>query len=999
MRLFFLVAVLLLWFVGSSSGQDSEQGAQLLLQQAYGFFEAEQADSAIALYNKLVPFLQENNKPYWLAQAYLYLGECYHMQGSDSLALDYSYRSKAVLEENFRPDTVLFYSLLLQNLGVFHGYMGDFDEQMDYYRRSFRQAEKRHGRKSKQMADAYLNLGAGHGSRGYWDRCIAYTDTSLRIAEEIGFKDGVNDALHNLAYAYGLKRDFQRAVDYQERALRQGESLQMQAKGLHNLGYWYFELGNIDRAMQSFYRALEIRKEHFPENQLNIVSTKLALSDVFHDGGYYDRALVILDTVVQVLRPQSSPYSKYYLQSALNKKAGIYIKTRQFERARSTARQAILVDNPSPAVTSSSYIMLAAAESNMGQYEEALNHLQVALNIVLPDFDSTDPEDNPTVKEAAERENALDALHAKGAILYLMGLDRPDDLSLLKRSLKVYELQDSIIHQMRLQFQYPRSKEALFKGTRPMYSAAMRTCNALYRRTGDPLYLDLAFQYSEKNKGQLVAENLNDLYVRKFARVDNRLIEEERKLLSDIEFYQQELQVAEYYYGAERAAELAEALGQARMRLKELWSELEDRHPDYYKIRHAFDVEGLQAMQERVLEAEETLLEFFLGDTSLYIVVVDREGADFVQRPLPASFERDVIRFREAILKQEDAYWQLGHYLYRQLVEPVAHLLKGDKLCIVTDGVLGYIPFETLLVRPVESDNAASLRDQPFLMMDYRIRYLISGQVALQAQQRKQTAAAKSGILAMAPAFDGGVVEGASRDGDEQIALPRLDGAIKEVAGLKRRFAGLFLQNHRATEKAFRDFAPHYSVLHIATHTLVEDQFPSFFRLLFNRGSDPAFDGQLKAYEIYGMPLEADLITLSACNTGYGAIKEGEGIYSLGRAFAYAGASNLVMTLWPVKDKTTAFLVERFYNNLAKGMGKADALQEAKAHYLAEYPSTLLVHPYYWAGYLYMGDNRPVDLRKKRTLLGIPLDVFLPALLGLLFVLILVWRFVSPSRS
>lgn len=999
MRSFFLATVFVLWFVASSSGQDSEQKAQLMLQQALELFEAEQADSAAALYQSLVPFLQEKEKFYWLAQAYLYLGECYYMMGSDSLALDYSYRSKAVLEDNFRPDTVLFYSLLLQNLGVFHGYRGEFDQQMDFYRRSFRQAEKRHGRKSKQMADAYLNLGAGHGSRGYWDRCIAYTDTSLRIAEDIGFQEGINDALHNLAYAYGLKRDFQRAVDYQERALRQGESLQMQAKGLHNLGYWYFELGNIDRAMQSFYQALAIRKEHFPENQLNIVSTKLALSDIFHAAGYYDRALGILDTVVLVLRPQSSPYKRSYLQSALNKKAGIQIKTRRFERARTTARQAVAVNNPNPAVMSSSYIMLAAAESHLGQYDEGLNHLQIALNIVLPDFDSMDPEENPTVEEAVQRENALEALHAKGSILYLMGLDRPDDLSLLKRSLRLYELQDSIIHRMRLQFQYPRSKEALFEGTRPMYSAAMRTCNALYRRTGDPHYLDLAFQYSEKNKGQLVAENLNDLYVRKFARVDNRLIEEERKLLSDIEFYQQELQVAEYYYGAERAAEFAEALGQARLRLKELWSELEDRHPDYYKMRHAFDVEGLQAMQERVLEADETLLEFFLGDTSMYIVVVNREDADFVQCPLSASFERDVIRFREAILKQDDAYWKLGHYLYRQLIQPVAHLLKGDKLCIVTDGVLGYIPFEALLRRPVEGAAAASLRDQPFLMMDYQIRYLISGQVALQAQQRKPTATAKSGILAMAPAFDDSVGKGATRSGAEPLVLPRLDGAAKEVAGLKRRFAGLFLQNHRATEKAFWNYAPKYSVLHIATHTLIEDQFPSFSRLLFNRGDDPAFDGQLKAYEIYGMPLEADLITLSACNTGYGAIKEGEGIYSLGRAFAYAGASNLVMTLWPVKDKTTAFLVERFYNNLAKGMGKSDALQEAKLHYLAEYPSTLLVHPYYWAGYLYMGDNRPVALRKKRTVLGLPLDVALPASLGLLFALVLAWRFFSPSRS
>lgn len=968
------------------------------IHEAFALIKAEDADGAIGIYNSLIPALQDRKEPYWLAHSYLFLGEAYFMKGSDSLALDYSYRSEALLREHFQPDTVYFYSLLLQNLGVYHSYRGEYDKQMDFYRRSFRQAERRHGRQSKQMADAYLNLGAGHGSRGYWDQCIAYTDTSLQIAEAIEFKEGINDALHNLAYAYGLKRDFQRAVDYQERALRQGESLQMQAKGLHNLGYWYFELGDNDQALRAFTEALEIRTQHLPENLFNIVSTKLALSDVFHAGQQYNRALTLLDTVVQVLRPQSSPYSRYYLQTAFNKMAGIYIKTARFELAESMARKAVAVNTADPAVMSSSYIMLAAAESNRKQYERALNHLQVALNIILPDFDTTDPLVNPTLHQAAGRENVLDALNAKGAVLYLMGLDRPGDPSLLRQSLEVYKLQDSIVHNMRLQFQYPRSKEALFQGTRPMYSAAMRTCNALYRRTGDAHYLDLAFQYSEKNKGQLVAENLNDLYVRQFARVDNQLIEEERRLLIDIEFYRQELQWAESYYGPEKAAEFTEELGRARSRLKDLWKELEEQHPEYYRIRHAFDVEGLDAMRQRVLDPGETLLEFFLGDTSLYVILADGERKDLIQHALPPSFEKDIIRFRNAILNQKDEYWALGHYMYRHLIQPVEHLLAGDKLCIITDGVLGYIPFEALLTRPVGKEGAGSIRSGPFLMSDYRIRYLISGQVALQALQRKQMAAAKSGVLAMAPSFEGEVLEGSLRNGDEKLVLPRLDGAIKEVAGLKRQFAGLFLQSDRATEKAFRAHAPKYAVLHIATHTLIEDQFPSFSRLLFNESKDPAFDGELRAYEIYGMPLEADLITLSACNTGYGAIREGEGIYSLGRAFAYAGVSNLVMTLWPVKDKTTAFLVERFYNNLAQGMGKADALQEAKAFYLAEYPSSLLVHPYYWAGYMYMGDNEPVDLREKREVLGMPLEMLLPAGLGILIFLILIWRYWTQSR-
>jgi hypothetical protein len=96
-----------------------------------------------------------------------------------------------------------------------------------------------------------------------------------------------------------------------------------------------------------------------------------------------------------------------------------------------------------------------------------------------------------------------------------------------------------------------------------------------------------------------------------------------------------------------------------------------------------------------------------------------------------------------------------------------------------------------------------------------------------------------------------------------------------------------------------------------------------------------------------------------------GLVRKGEGAYSLGRAFAFAGSPNLIMTLWPVKDKTTAHLMQLFYDNLEQGMSKPDALNEAKRTYLAEYSSELLVHPYYWGGVLYTGDDDVLELKEK----------------------------------
>jgi CHAT domain-containing protein len=158
-----------------------------------------------------------------------------------------------------------------------------------------------------------------------------------------------------------------------------------------------------------------------------------------------------------------------------------------------------------------------------------------------------------------------------------------------------------------------------------------------------------------------------------------------------------------------------------------------------------------------------------------------------------------------------------------------------------------------------------------------------------------------------------------------------------------------------ATEAMFRREAPGRRILHLATYGVLNKQNPLFsFVELMPGGAD---DGRLEVHEVFGLQLAADLVVLSACQTGLGSgaladVPPGDDWVSLTRAFLHAGASRVVATLWPVDDWATAALMERFYRAMTRGAAPAKALAEAQRLLAAE---AATAHPYYWAGFVLVG--------------------------------------------
>lgn len=200
--------------------------------------------------------------------------------------------------------------------------------------------------------------------------------------------------------------------------------------------------------------------------------------------------------------------------------------------------------------------------------------------------------------------------------------------------------------------------------------------------------------------------------------------------------------------------------------------------------------------------------------------------------------------------------------------------------------------------------------------------------------------------------------------GQDRSTLSNLPWSHFEVNSISDNVNGDAYYDESANESVFKAEAGKHGIIHIATHAFTNDESPLYSRLLFNSSGNSGDDGILYAYEIYNLKLNSELAVLSSCNTGMGRLVKGEGIFSLARAFMYAGVPSVVMSLWDIDDRSTAEIVVGFYKRLANGETKADALRNVKLDYLKN-SDQLTANPVYWAGLVSIGDQAPVKFEEK----------------------------------
>jgi len=358
-----------------------------------------------------------------------------------------------------------------------------------------------------------------------------------------------------------------------------------------------------------------------------------------------------------------------------------------------------------------------------------------------------------------------------------------------------------------------------------------------------------------------------------------------------------------------------------------------------------------------LLDSNTALLEYFVTPSATFIFVVTVDKVDVISVPQGYDNLRGkILLFRGTAVRKMDkeklkeAHWVRPlQNLYEMLISPVqAAGLLSDKnhLVIVPQGILSYLPFQALITEVEDSDG----KTRPhFLIEDYIISYVPSASslTFFRHENRK----ALGSLMLLAPQTE---------------RLPSSDDEVMRIAENFGPRATYYL-NEAATETRMKAEASHYDLLHLATTAYFNKANPLFSRL--DLAESEQDDGRFEVHEIFGLHLDATVVTLSACETALGsgytaALPQGDDLVSLANAFLYAGATCVVASLWEVSDPSTSALMQTFYEYL-KSLDKAEALAGAQRDIIKGKTATgndtadeCTSHPYIWSSFVLSGDSQ-----------------------------------------
>ncbi|MEP1035621.1 CHAT domain-containing tetratricopeptide repeat protein [Ekhidna sp.] len=495
------------------------------------------------------------------------------------------------------------------------------------------------------------------------------------------------------------------------------------------------------------------------------------------------------------------------------------------------------------------------------------------------------------------------------------------------------------------------------------YNNATKLCVSLYQKTNDPIYFELTLRLTENDRSFDLKNYIRKADALEAANIPSALEKERDILLNEILTLKYEIDNSSEDLSPKKGLELRTAYDNVKSEYDKLKQKIAEIVPNYFHYKYNINAFNLRDLEDRLRDENTAMISYYATDNQL--LTLGSNGVERVLKTIPWNdqIREDILAFRTSLSDPNlaDTYLSLSEKLFRSLLDSSFNKIRKETLLIIPDDILNYVPFELLTF------------SSKTLFEEQNVRYEFSAETFLRNNFKR----AKNEMLAMTPHFES---EKIPTDDLVRSEIAKLPGATKEVEDISKIMSARTIIGLDATETRFKNLSSEFSILHMATHAIIDDENPNNSKLIFSLEGDSLNDGYLKSYEIYNMNLTAGLVTLSACNTGFGKIQKGEGVMSLSRAFAYAGVPSTVVSLWPASDKSTPELMKYFYENLKEGQTKDVALNNARKSYLATAQGKAR-HPFYWGGFVLIGDNSPIQ--DDRNLLV----YLIPALLVIVMIL------------
>ncbi|BDS10189.1 CHAT domain-containing protein [Aureispira anguillae] len=836
-------------------------------------------------------------------------------------------------------------------------YQENWDSAVYYYNQCIHTAQKFEIKNSLILANAHSLQGVAYYYLGDFNQAIVHAQKSL----DYDLINGVEPSnlalnLENLANMYREKSAYDKALEYYQQAMAIYKKEGASAKKL--LGLTYLNIGVCYNRKQQNEKALAYYKRSKAQLEQNPNPSKKQLISLYNSFSIVYRDLNALDKSMNYVQKalalqKETPYKR---ANTLTTLGYLYLKKKLYPKAREVLMEAFEIhpDKKHPNVAK---IQLTLGQSWAGENKKkkALEAYQKGMMILVQGFENTGM-NNPALQNYnSSSRNLLKLLHAKAKLLSQMGADY------CGLSIETYQLASDLIFQMQKSYPNASTQLLLAKTTTPLHEEGFEVAFNAYQKDKTIKNLNQALFFAERTKSKLLLDNIATKTAKKMGGVPKELIQEEQNLYLNLAFYKKKWLEADRKQQTEKKQQLQQYIFDLDARIAQLQKRLAKEYPNYYEDQQQA-IPTVEVVQDQFLKSnKEVLIEYFVSHQEVYAFVIHPSFAKLEHIATKTSLEVFLSRFWASLLNpqtkmqnEEDAfkYYVINaQILYEKLLKPLIPE-KVQELYIVQDEQLSFLPMAALL-KSNSQEAGMSYLDLDYLVHHYRFGYSYSAALLLHNLRHKSTDYQQS-FLGFAP-FETVTPK------DSFNALPYSLNEIEEATNL---LGGNNFIGDQATFGQFCQTA-NASILHIASHGHVNRRYPEYSYLAF-RG-----DQHLYAFEIQNIEIEADLVVLSACETGIGQFASGEGTLSLARSFMYTGVSSVLMTLWKIRDRSSAVLMNYLYQYLAEhGTSKLEALREAQRKYLQVDADPRTAHPYFWAAHILLGSPdasmiRPLDHRWK----------------------------------
>ena len=886
--------------------------------------------------------------------------------------LDTLTQTLALLKENECWDN---YMGCLNGLMIIYYYQRDYDEASRYAEKTIKAGKKYGLEQSYNYSVAISTKAFFVEDMGDYEASIKLQKESLQMmVEQDGGKDVIATIQENIGNSYFLKGDYQVAISYFEEALlaysakQSNEDRHAVARIFMYIGNCYKSMGQFEQAFDYYQQSLSLHqklpREQFYEQTERLVYKGLVelpsnLEDRYNTIDHIERAVAIHQKYPDLLMAYQSylSFGKFYLEEQAFDKAQQYF---EFAKTAAYEEYKLYERHPGMALTEAALGGLYKEKRN---WTATFQHYQSALELISVDFESDDRWPNPTVVQLADKLVGFEILQAKAAALHLYSQDKNGGQAALKQAFQTYLLLESLIKNVRQSYLIDDSKFVFAEKALPVYEQAIEVSLELHRLTQDEYYLEHAFLFAEANKAATLYEAIANERAKSIA-IPESMLKEERRIRIALTYNEKTL--LEEKQKKEPEQEYLKQLSSKIFALKEQYmaisQQLENEYPSYFQLKVEEEALTLEDIRTH-LDRKMVLVAFMVGEKNSYAFFITRRKLEVYPIDLNAVALSDrVFAMRKYVSKPpayeenvEDyyAFTKTAHELYQSLLEKGLNDLRTgiDRLVIIPDASLSDLPFELLLKSAVQQGPINYAIDHlSYLLEDYAICYQYSARLMnLQFVNDKNTPGDHK-FIGFAPQFGQSKLQATrSCDGNE---LSNLRFSKEEVNKISELLEGEVRLGDDAELDDFLKEAPFYSIVHLATHACINEDEAYLNRIFFTNSN-------CSQLELSTLQLNAELVVLSACNTGVGKLLKGEGVMSLARGFMQAGGNSLLTSLWAVDDHATAVQMVAYYENLMKGLPKDVALKEAKMSYLNQVDPEMM-HPFYWSAFVQFGKVKEI---------------------------------------